>query len=393
MKSILDLWPRLPIAIRYNVKKPKPKALDNIAVALRAPDRVCDIDMGVTCSMLGLLLDTLQQPFPALGRIRITSKDTTSPAPILGGTFLGGYAPRLRTIHLIGISIPFPALRRLLLSASDLRNLELHHIPNTGCFSPEHLITILSSLTRLWRLSLHLRPPTSRLAPSSRSPPQARITLPSLRFLELRGDSEYLERLVPRINVPTLLYFSITFYNQLIFEIPQLCQFIGLVDALRSPTEVTVVLSQSVVLIYLNRRGKRRSHPGEHYFYILCRQLDWQLSSTAQLFSQLTPFLINVRNLIIRKSDVSPPIREENDVDSAQWLDLFAPFSGVQTVDVVEEFVPDVVQDLGIATEGVLPALTVLRLHGYRKSASVREAANLFVDARRRSGHEITLDG
>jgi hypothetical protein len=392
MKSILDLWPRLPIAIQYiGAQKPKPKTLDNIAVALRDPDRVCEIDLDVTCSMLGLLLDSIQHPFPALEHIRITSKDMTRSPLILGGTFLGGHAPRLRTIHLSGISVPFAALRRLLSSVNDLDILELHYIPNNACLSPDDLVTSLSPLTRLRRLSLTVRHSTSRLAPSSRSPPQARITLSSLLNLELRGDSEYFERLVPRINVPRLRYFTITFYNRLIFEIPQLCQFIGLVDALRSPTEVIVILSQSVVSISLIRRGKRRSLLGELHFYILCRQLDWQLSSTAQLFSQLAPFLIKVRNLTIKKCDSLPPIREENDVDSAQWLNLFAPFSGVHMVDVTEDFVPDVLQDLGMATEGVLPALIVLRLHGYLKSASVQEAAKLFVDARQRSGHKIML--
>jgi hypothetical protein len=393
MKSILDLWPRLPIVIRYNgTEKSKPKALDNIAVALRDPDRVCEIDIGVTCSMLGLLVDSMQQPFPALERIRIMSSDMTWSPAILGGTFLGGYAPRLRTMHLSGISVPFPALRRLFLSANDLDTLELHHIPNTGYFSPEDLVTSLSALTRLRRLSLRFCLPTSRLAPNSRSPPQARIVLPSLRYLEFHGTSEYLERLVSRIHVPVLRYFPITFYNQLIFEIPKLCQIVGLVDALRSLTEVIVKPSQRVVSISLIRRGERRSFLGELCFYIPCRQLDWQLSSTAQLFSQLTPILTRVRSLTIKKS-IDAPITEENDVDSTQWLELFAPFSSVCTVNVTEEFVADVVQGLGMATEGVLPGLTLLKLHGYRKSASVQEAAKIFVDARQRSGRKINLKG
>jgi hypothetical protein len=393
MKSILDLWPRLPIVIRYNgTEKSKPKALDNIAVALHDPDRVCEIDIGVTCAMLQLLVDLIQQPFPALECIRITSNDMIGSPHIIGGTFLGGYSPRLRKIHLSGISVPFPALRRLLLSASDLDTLELHHIPNIGYFSPEDLVTSLSALTRLRRLSLRFCLPTSRLAPNSRSPPQARIVLPSLQYLGFHGTSEYLERLVSRIHVPVLRYFPITFYNQLIFEIPELCQFIGLIDALSSPTQVTVEPSQRVVSISLIRRGERRRFLGELCFYVLCRQLDWQLSSTAQLFSQLTPFLTRVRNLSITKSDFSP-IREANDVDSAQWLELFSPFSNVRTVNVSEKLVPDVVQDLGMATDGVLPALTLLKLHGYRKSASVQEAAELFVDARERSGRKINLNG
>jgi hypothetical protein len=393
MKSILDLWPRVPIAIRYTrSQKPKPKVLNNLAVALRDSNRVCEIELGVTCSMLGLLVDSMQESFPILEHIRITSNTSNdrSPRPILGGTFLGGYAPRLRTMDLSGISIPFPALRRLLLSADDLDTLELYHIPNNA-YDAEQLVTSLSAPARLRILSFHIRPPTSRLAPSSRSPPQARVTLPSLRDLKFHGDSEYLEALVSRMNLPVLHDFSITFYNQLIFEIPQLCQFIGLVDALSSPTKVIVEPHRGRVSITLIRRGARRGYLGAFNFDILCRQLDWQLSSAAQLFTQLTPILTSVRRLIIKQSSILPPIREENDVDSAQWLDLFAPFSGVLMVRVTEEFVADVVQDLGMATLGVLPSMTFLLLHGHRNSKSVQEAAELFVNARKRSGHKLTL--
>jgi hypothetical protein len=65
----------------------------------------------------------------------------------------------------------------------------------------------------------------------------------------------------------------------------------------------------------------------------------WQISNGA---------LTRMRNLTIKKSILSP-IRKENDVDSAQWLELFAPLSSVQMVNVSEEFVADVVQGLGMA--------------------------------------------
>jgi hypothetical protein len=75
----------------------------------------------------------------------------------------------------------------------------------------------------------------------------------------------------------------------------------------------------------------------------------------------------------------------------------FQPFGDVQNVNVAEEYVQDVVQALGTITGdmsmGVLPVLSMLILNGYRKSASVQEAAELFVATRQRTGRRIDLYG
>ena len=156
-------------------------------------------------------------------------------------------------------------------------------------------------------------------------------------------------------------------------------------DALSSPTEVIVEPSQRIISITLARREERRSFLGELCIHISCRQLDWQLSSTAQIFSQLSPFLSHVRSLAIKRYSLSQT-KEGDDVNTTQWLELFQPFNGVRSLRIAEKFVPDVVQVLRMATDGVLPALTLLNLEGYHKSASVQEAAQLLLEARRRSG-------
>jgi hypothetical protein len=194
---------------------------------------------------------------------------------------------------------------------------------------------------------------------------------------EFHGASEYLEDLVSRIIPPALRHLSISFFSQLIIDVPRLCLFIGLVDALSSPTEVTVELCPGCALVFLN----------------------WRLSFVAQIFSQLSPLLSNVRSFAIRRSLTmiskerdSPD--EGRDVDPTQWLELFQPFNAVRSVRIDEEFVPDVVQVLGMVTDDVLfPALTSLELPGYRKSASVQDAAQLIIEARQRSGRKINLYG
>jgi hypothetical protein len=99
-----------------------------------------------------------------------------------------------------------------------------------------------------------------------------------------------------------------------------------------------------------------------------------------------------VRSLTIGESGLYPPV-EKDDVDTAQWLELFQLFDSVRTVNVTGTFVPDVVQALGMATEGVLPALTFLTLQEYSKFASMQEAVQLFVNARQRSGRRIFVKG
>ena len=83
------------------------------------------------------------------------------------------------------------------------------------------------------RPNLHMAPPAS--------PASERAILPS--FIRLfHGASEYLEEFVARIDCPVLATLETKFFNQLMFEIPQLAQFISRVDRLKSPTEVTVIL-------------------------------------------------------------------------------------------------------------------------------------------------------
>ena len=405
MKYILDSWPAFPIVVRYRgprSQKSKTKGVNNVIDAPHDyPDRICRVDLVAPSSILGSLICLFEKPFTALESIHIESNDTTGSPLVIPGTFSDGSTPRLHNIWLDGISIPFPALRRVLLSASGLVFLDLRHIQNPGYFSPEALVPVLSDLAQLRKLTLHFEPPTSRLAQNSRSlpPPQELTTVSSLRRFGFHGASEYHEDLVSRINLPAFSDLSVSFFNQLIIEIPRLCLFIGLVDALNSPNEVTVTLSQSHASISLDRRGARRRVLGELYFRIGFKQLDWQLSFIAQIVSQLSPLLSNARSLAITRLNISLTNEgdspdEGRDVDPTQWLELFQPFNAVQSVSVAEEFVPDVVQVLGMATDDVpFPALVSLELQGYRKSSSMQEAAQPIIEARQRSGREINVYG
>jgi len=84
------------------------------------------------------------------------------------------------------------------------------------------------------------------------------------------------------------------------------------------------------------------------------------------------------------------------DMESAQWLELFRPFTHVTLVRVSEEqLVPSIVQALvteDMATT-VLPELFSLHLEEHSATPSVVEAAKQFVAMRRLSGHTVFLSG
>ena len=136
--------------MRYKGSR-KPKFLpSNIVAAFRHPDRICDIDIGVTCSVLESMADVTQMPFPLLERVRITSNDSTGQSvPPSPGNFMGGFARTLPE-HLLGWDrFPFPELRRLLSSSCHLVELRLCNITAAGYFSTYALVSGLSALARL----------------------------------------------------------------------------------------------------------------------------------------------------------------------------------------------------------------------------------------------------
>jgi hypothetical protein len=141
---------------------------------------------------------------------------------------LGGTAPRLRS--------PFPGLPKLLLTATHLVYLSLYNTPRSGYIPPDVMATSLSALTSLESLHLQFRHPRPRLALESRRPrPLIRSILPSLTKIRSKGASEYLEEILARIDAPRLNALHITFFNQIIFDTPQLFQFISRRPTLRAP--------------------------------------------------------------------------------------------------------------------------------------------------------------
>jgi len=389
IEFILATWPSFPLVLRF--KCPKMKSLPrNLVFALRYPDRICELDLVLPSSMIGLITEAIQEPFLELERIQITSKDKKE-TPVLS-TLLGGSAPRLKRIELDGVVVPFPSLRQLLLSTINLTLLQLHNITSTSYFSSD-VITVLShpALARLIALDIQFRLSAFHSTLSrARPPPLTHATLSSLVRLWYRGTSDYWEEFVAQIDSPVLTNIRITFLNQLIFNIQETCQFLSRMDRLKFLHKVVVGFFTGFVSIELCQR-ERRTWMWECNLKIICSQLDWQLSSATQILSQLSPLLPNVKRLDIRTSPTLPTGNE--DVDSAQWLELFQLFPHSHTLFVAEPLGPCIAHALVDMVTETLPAFSLLSLSGYRKSPSAAEAVEKFVTMRTLSGHKVSVYG
>ena len=396
ISSTLVSWPTLPLVVRYGTGSETKHMPRHVLVALRHPDRLCEIDLDVTSSMTKLMVETIQKPCKILECIRINVQDTTRSPLLVHGAFLGGSAPHMREIKLDGIAFPFPEIRQTLLSTSNLVELLLPNIPNDFYFTPDDLIIGLSTLVLLKRLMVGFLSPASSPPPSMTHPPPRRATLPSLASLGFHGTSEYLEEFVARIELPALCDIIVELFNQIFFEIPQFGQFIRRPNALGSPDRVSIYHGPGHVdvdITYNSRQLRHDNPPIRCRFHTKCRPFDWQLSFVTQISSELSPLLSSAGKLSIYSFPEMPT--GEEDVESTQWLELFQLFAHVKHLDVSGEIVRSVSQAL--VTEdmaaGVFPELDSLDLIGsYSKHESVTRLARQFVATRELSGRTVKLD-
>src|SRR5229473_1321805 len=279
VREMLAIWPPLPIV----VWKIATRKIDNIMAGLEHNDRVCEISLWDMASLeLEEVLAPMQKPYPALTDLMIWWRDFRSAAPIVPESFLGGSTPRLR--HLSLIRIPFLGLPKLLLSATHLVDLHLWDVPNPGYITPEAIVTGLSTSTRLEEFRLRFESPLSRPKRESRRPPPlTRSILAALTIFDFRGSSEYLEDLVARIDTPLLDGLQIKFFHQLIFDTPQLTQFISRTPSLKTRGSAHVFFSPGVEIMF------PPTFPRGLNLEISCRHLDWQLSALAQIYSSVLP--------------------------------------------------------------------------------------------------------
>ena len=379
----LEYWPPLPLIVNYRgspkLDPPAPEDEENILVALKQSDRVSSISLTVTNSLLGRL-STVSEPFSELEELVLLSRDNVQLT--LPGTFRWG--PRLRTLHLTRIAIP--ALPQLISSSTSLVDLQLHEIPNVGYFSPHAFANALSEMTQLETLSLHfLSLPPRRNYVGLSPQPGERAVLPALTCLRYRGTSKYLDSFVARIDAPRLQDIGITFFSQPTMDASQLGRFIERIEMRTSLSQAEVQTSAHAISISFTNSSA--STPLR--LQISCKQLDWQLSSMAQVCDQFSPFIHRVEGLGI---DTTRSSSAQNDVGSEQWLGLVRSFGGAKDFRVAGVHVANILCGLRPA-DGEHTTLTALRKLRVQNPMPIDgpfwDAMQSLITSRRLLGHPI----
>jgi len=389
VRRMLAVWPPLPIVVKQYGRPTSRWGVKNIVAALKHKDRIHEIDLWrVPSSLLEKVLMAMKEQFPVLTFLDLQCEDDTTSA-VVPDSFMGVSAPSLQNLSLRGISITFPGLQKLLLSATHLVNLSLIKIPHSGYISPEAMVTALSTLTRLEELWLEFQSPRSHGHLPSLSPP-TRTVLPALTDLRFKGVSEYLEDLVARIDAPQLRSMGTTFFYQLLFDIPQLTQFVSRTPKFKAHDEAHLTFAYSNVSVTLQQRFGTKLALG-----ISCRKIDWQLLSLAQICTSSSPLFSTVEHLYIDIDGFSSLLRWEDDIENSQWLDLLRPFTVVKSVYFSWQIASRIVaalQDLiGERVTSVLPALESLLVERLNQSGPVQEAIGQFVAARQLASRPIAV--
>lgn len=398
VRKNLSCWPAFPIIVDYypywdsnSGQSLTPDNDDNVIAALEHPDRVRCVEIAATSSLLGKVATVMQESFPALTLLRLSSNDRDVPA--LPSTFLGGSARHLQEICLDGI--PFLTLPTLLLSTSGLIVLKLDNIPVTGYISPEAMITSLPTLTQLRTLSIGFRSPTSRSDQMiTRPSPQTRVVLPALAFFDFRGVSEYLEELVAQIDTPRLDFLRITYFNRFALDVPQLSQFIGRTESLEleqsKHAELYFGATNANIRLDCEQVGRRQSRLSLQFS---CQGLDRQVSLLAQVLGQSPAMLSNVGHLSIHAQclQLGWDDDEGDDMVDIGYLELLRPFTAVETLRLHGHSAGPVALALEVDAQEmvnaeVLPALHLLWL----QDQPVASLEN-FADVRWHSGCPVAI--
>jgi hypothetical protein len=378
MRELLDIWPPLPISVATKSWNLDAKGEENVFTALECRNHVVFISLELRNSFMGRFPTVMRDPFPLLTTLYLCRGDDEPTATLaLPEAFLGGSAPRLERLTLWEIA--YPALPKLISSATHLVFLDLHRIPRSGYISPEAMANCLAISPHLQYAFLRFQSPQSR--PHHGNPlPLTRVVLPSLAEFRFEGVSEYLEELVSRIDAPLLNQIHITFHRDIIFDIPQLYDFIVRSETLKSHeyNSAKVLLGPSAA--YINLRPSLSLELECDTFY---QGLSW----TVRLCNRLSPLLCHTNLLKIRGSIFNHEEELLEDTASALCLQLFCPFTAVWNLNVSKDVGPLVARALcgltGERVTEVLPALKHLDLTGWSsKPDETQEVLKPFIAAR-----------
>jgi hypothetical protein len=379
--------PPLPLVLSYFTKGRKPTTEDDegIILALKHRERVRRVRFSSGVDQK--LFVTIDEEYPILEYLYITRpKEDNSMILRFPETL---QAPHLRYLSLRGFALSIGS--RLLTTAVGLVTLQLVMVHPSTYFHPNTLIQWISLMPHLETLKIYFKfsiPNRDVARQLTHAPNIAPVTLPNLHIINFRGVSSYLEELVRRITTPRLKELRIDFFNQLSFSVPRLLQFIDAAENLRFGNAVLTFSDEGVEAVAFPH-GETEVYPLA--ILVLCRHLDWQVSSATQ-FSKYSQMFSAVECLNLKHKVHSESSEEHNEVDRTEWRKLLRPYSNVKTLQIQEGLVKDISRCLQ-SEDGELPLelLPELQELTYFGSSDTGDSFTSFIDARRNAGRPVTL--
>ena len=347
VKESLNIWPPLPIAV-HSTDCQSPGRDENVIAALEHPDRITDIRLNdLTASELRTFSNMMTCPFPALTYLSLESISDDVGLPDM---FLGGSAPSLQTLLLVGIT--FLALPELLLSTTQLVTLQFDF--PFGYISPQVMATCLAALPNLKQLLIEFQ----EIAPyHGQSDLPTPTTLPSLTSFHFNGIGNYLEDLLAQIDAPTLQTLSVTLWNEdPVVGFSQLLRFVCRAERLRPPIRAMVEFDYwKVLLKFIPSNGFDLA--------IVGHTLAEQVESMAAACREFSPLLSRVERLDLHCNHLPPLTRYMGPRD---WLEIFRPFITVKNLYISKQLRRRIVPAIrALSSEGdldILPELHTLFL-------------------------------
>ena len=379
----------LPLVIDYFDKSSMAAEDEEGAIfAFKQHSRVRRVRLWLPVTSLQKFIVAIDEEYPILDYLVIdfppTDKSTILRLP---ETF---QAPHLRHLRLRGFTLPIGT--RLLTTAVGLVTLNLIMVHPSTYFHPNTLLQWISFMPQLETLAIYFHFPIPNRdieRQLTHTPIIAAVTLPNLHFFQFDGDNTYLEALVHRITAPRLEKLEIAFFNLLTFSIPLLVQFMNTTENLRFESARFEFFNSG-----FNVHGYPRAEAKMHTLNVtvVCWQLDWQVSSVAQISNSLSQIFSAVEHLTLVHEVHSRSSEEHNEVDRTEWRKLFRPFDHLKTLRISNGLVGDLARCLqsedGELPLELLPELQELRYSG---SGDTGDVFASFIDTRQDAGSPVTL--
>jgi len=188
--------------------------------------------------------------------------------------------------------------------------------------------------------------------------------------------------------MPLFSNLYIEFFMDLDFEVPQLHRLIGHAEAFKAYGRAEVFISHHTIELSLYPNTGVVHHHHALELNIKCSDLNWQLSSLAQICSSSFPLISTLEELQIKD------YHWDDDMESARYLEFLDRFTVLKDLYLthgIAQGVCGALQELsGERATEVLPALRNLFVD--KSLEHIQRAIRPFVATRQLSGRPVAIE-